>query len=88
MPAHWQIHNALHVSLLKPLKGVLPTKLIDEDPLEFDELEEILQLEAILRHKDKLLRNGKVLCKYLIKFKNYHFDDSKWMMDPQLIPRG
>ena len=51
---------------------------------KFDELEEILQPESILRHEDKLLRNGKVLHKYLVKFKNYSFDDAKWMMEPQL----
>ena len=57
---------------------------LEEEPLEFDELEEILQVEAILWHEDKILRNGKVLRKYLIKFKNYSFDDDKWMMEPQL----
>ena len=55
-----------------------------EDPPEFDELEEILQPESILRHEYKLLRNGKVLRKYLVKFKNYSFDDAKWMVQPQL----
>ena len=49
-----------------------------------NELEELLQPEAILRHEDEILRNGKVLHKYLIKFKKYSFDDAKWMMEPQL----
>ena len=44
------------------------------------EVEEVLQPEVILRHVDKILRNGKLLCKYLIKFKNYYFDDAKWMI--------
>ena len=57
---------------------------LEEEPPEFDELEELLQPEAILRHADKILRNGKVLRKYLIKFKNYSFDDAKWMREPQL----
>ena len=47
-------------------------------------LEELLQPKAILRHADEILRNGKVLHKYLIKFKNYSFDDAKWMMEPYL----
>ena len=34
-----------------------------------NELEELLQPEAILRHEDEILQNGKVLRKYLIKFK-------------------
>ena len=46
--------------------------------------QELLQLEAILWHQDKILRNGKVLHKYLIKFKNYSFDDAKWMIERQL----
>ena len=46
--------------------------------------QELLQSEAVLRHQDKILCNGKVLRKYLIKFKNYSFDDAKWMMEPQL----
>ena len=41
-------------------------------------------LNSILRHVDKILRNGKVLRKYLIKFKNYSFDDAKWMIERQL----
>ena len=57
---------------------------LEEEPPEFDELEELLQPEAILWHEDKILRNGKVLRKYLIKFKNYSFDDAKWMREPQL----
>ena len=84
LPTSWHIHNAFHVSPLKPFKGTPPTEPLEEEPLEFDELEELLQPEAILRHEDKILQNGKVLRKYLIKFKNYSFDDAKWMMKPQL----
>ena len=84
LPTSWHIHNAFHVSLLKPFKGTPPTEPLEEEPPKFDELEELLQPEAILRHEDKILRNGKVLCKYLIKFKNYSFDDAKWMMEPKL----
>ena len=61
LPPHWHIHNAFHVSLLKVYKGNPPTEPLIEDPPKFDEREEILQPESILRHEDKLLRNGKVL---------------------------
>ena len=84
LPPHWQIHNAFHVSLLKVHKGTPPTEPLMEDPPEFDEREEILQPESILRHEYKLLRNGKIFRKYLVKFKNYPFEDARWMVEPQL----
>ncbi|MCO5569514.1 hypothetical protein L7F22_023227 [Adiantum nelumboides] len=84
LPSHWPIHNAFHVSLLKAYKGDLPQEPILDDPLEFEGTEEIFQPEHIIRHEDKVLRNGKVLCKYLIKFKKYPFEDAKWMQEPQL----
>ena len=84
LPTHWQIHNAFHVSLLKPYKGAPPTQPIIEDPPDVDHDEEILQPEMILRHEDKILRSGKILRKYLVKFKNYPYEDSRWMQETQL----
>ena len=84
LPDSWQIHNAFHVSLLKPYKGQPPTGPVQEDPPAFEEGEEILQPETILQHEDKVLRNGKVLRKYLVKFRNYAFEDARWMQETQL----
>ena len=50
---------------------------IKEEPPEFEEQEEILQPEIILRHEDNLLRSGKTLRKYLVKFKNYPTEDAR-----------
>ena len=84
LPNHWLIHNAFHVSLLKPYKGEPPQEIVIEDPPEFEGQEEVLQPETILRHEDKVLRNGKIIRRYLIKFKNYPFEDAKWMQGIQL----
>ena len=61
LPSSWHIHNAFHVSLLKPYKGDPPSEPIEEDPPEFEEQEEILQLEKILKHEDNVLHSGRTL---------------------------
>ena len=56
-----------------------------EDPPTIDQDEEILQPEVILQHEDKLLlHSGKTLRKYLVKFKNYPYEDARWMQETQL----
>ena len=44
----------------------------------------ILRPERILKHEDKVLRIGKVLRRYLVKFANYPDEDARWMQEPQL----
>ena len=81
LPANWHIHNAFHVSLLKPYKGDPRTEQVQEEPPDFDEQEEILCPDEILRHEDNMLRSGKVICRFLIRFKNYPPEDAQWMQE-------
>ena len=84
MPSTWLIHNAFHVSLVKPYKSEPPKEPIIEELPKFQDQEDILQLESILCHEDKVLWSGKTICEYLVKFKNYPFEDARWMQDIQL----
>ena len=61
LPSTWHIHNAFHASLLKPYKGDPPSEPIEENPHEFEEQEEILQPEKILKHEDNVLHSGRTL---------------------------
>ena len=84
LPRTWLIQNAFHVSLLKPYKGDPPTDPIVEESPNFEDHKEILYPKSILRNEDKILRSGKVIIQYLVKFKNYPFEDARWMQDIQL----
>ena len=56
LPDTWKIHNAIHVSLLRPFVGDVPEDMPHEDQPEVEELDEILVPEQILAHKEERLR--------------------------------
>ncbi|MCO5577168.1 hypothetical protein L7F22_030992 [Adiantum nelumboides] len=58
--------------------------IVPEEQPEVEELDEILVPEQILAHKDRKVR-GKVVRRYLVKFKNYSPMDAKWMEEAALV---
>ncbi|MCO5581820.1 hypothetical protein L7F22_035709 [Adiantum nelumboides] len=83
LPASWKIHNAFHVSFLRQFVGELPDQPEDSPQPEVDELDEVLQPEQILSHKERR-QGGRMVRRYLVKFKNYSDMDSKWMEEADL----
>ena len=63
--------------MLKAFKRTPSRDPIHEDRTKFDEVDETLQPKLILQHEDNLLQSGKVLQKYLIKLKNYAYEDAQ-----------
>ncbi|MCO5551479.1 hypothetical protein L7F22_004983 [Adiantum nelumboides] len=84
LPEGWKIHNAFHVSLLRPFVGDVLKDIVLEEQPEVEELDEIHIPEQILAHKDRKV-TGEVARRYLVKFKNYSPMDAKWMEEAELV---
>ena len=63
-----------------PYKGNPPATTIEEEPTDFEAIEEILRL----KNEYKALRTRKILRQYFVNFANSLVEDARWMQDPQL----
>ena len=70
--------------MLKPYRKTPLVAPKEEEPLEFDKMEDILRHKKILKHEDKVLRIGKILRQYLVKFAKYPVEDAYRMQETQL----
>lgn len=64
--------------------GAKPNDPMKDDPPEVEEMEEILQPEQIVFHKEKRLLGGRLPWRYLVKFCNYPTIDAKWLDEQTL----
>ena len=64
LPESWKIHNAFHVSLLRPYVGDVPEDMPAEEQPEVEELDEILVPEQVLAHKEK--KSERQSCKAIL----------------------
>ena len=74
-PTTWTIHNAFHVSLIKPFHGEILEDLKDVTQPKVEEQDEVLVVEQIMAHHYRKIR-GRVSRCYRVKFKNYPILDA------------
>ena len=83
LPKDWKIHRVFHVALLKSWNTA---NLHDDQPVTTNDVPEVeepyYEIERILRWQ-KVKRNKKILKEYLILWKGYPVEESRWVQASQ-----
>ncbi|KAJ7517349.1 hypothetical protein O6H91_21G020300 [Diphasiastrum complanatum] len=91
LPSTTRMHRVFHVSLLKRSLGEHLSATATLPPLDY-EGNMVLEPAKIVRYRDKVLRNGKLIKEYLIHWKNLPDEDNSWVNSsfiqkwPRLLP--
>ncbi len=83
LPERWRIHNAFHVSLLKPYhKGDRAQPL--PPPLQLGGSNDVFEVERILLHRD-VKRGRRVVREFLLKWQGYGPEHNTWEPERNLV---
>jgi hypothetical protein len=83
LPERWRIHDAFHVSLLKPYHKSDRLQPLPP-PLEFDGDDDVFEVERVLLHRD-VKRGKRTVREFLLKWKGYGAEHNTWEPERNII---